>query len=91
MQHNPTPQWIHHIMDFMDTTPNKEAIVLEWYQVDEDVDIATELATTTMEIVMEPPVLKCNAIIPLPHSKNSKLVQFLSCEYDTDHGGHNYL
>ncbi len=39
--------------------------------VDKDVDEVTELATTTMEDMVEPPVFKCNAIIPLLYSNNS--------------------
>ncbi len=67
----------HHLLDFMDTTPHWAATVLEWHWVDEDVGMAIDLATTTMEDMVELLVFKCNAVIPLTHSIHSTDVLLL--------------
>ncbi len=61
----------NHLLDFMDTTPPKAAMVLEWHRVDNEVGMATDLATTTMEDMVEFQAFECNTITHLIHSINS--------------------
>ncbi len=44
-------------------------------------DMATELVTTPLEDMVEPPAFECYAIILLPHSKNSTTDTFASVVY----------
>lgn len=56
---------------FVNITKVKEAASLEWYGIDEDVNTATDIVTTTMEDKVELHALECYAIITLNHSYDS--------------------